>query len=195
MVLSSERESQLMEKNMPNIYRSIDNFLARCNQDNGVPLPYEDCVQEVAIAYLQYIRRCETEDQLKIFPWYDAIHALSEYVLRCQPLSVPVSTKGFRKTLRTIPTTVSYETLVTNGLEVDGMSQTWVPDKETELDFDTFMSAQSPHVQRIVSMKLYGMPVRKIAGQCGVGKSSVNNKILRLKKQYDQFNEEEPENE
>ena len=191
MVLSSERESELIEENMPKIYRSIDNFMARCPKDSGVQISYDDCVQEVSIAFLNYIRRCESEDQLRIFPWYDAMQAMSRLILQSQPLSVPLRTSSFKKIINSIPLTVSYDVLMTNGIEVDGMSKHWVPDKDTEMDFNDFMSSQDESIQRIASMRLHGMTMREIAGQFGVCFQAIDKKLKNLREKYDEFDEED----
>ena len=191
MVLSSERESELIEENMPKIYRSIDNFMARCPRDSGVQISYDDCVQEVSIAFLNYIRRCESEDQLRIFPWYDAMQAMSRLILQSQPLSVPLRTSSFKKIINSIPLTVSYDVLMTNGIEVDGMSKHWVPDKDTEMDFNDFMSSQDESIQRIASMRLHGMTMREIAGQFGVCFQAIDKKLKNLREKYDEFDEED----
>lgn len=196
MVLSPEKESELIADNMKKIYRAVDNFMARCDSKNSaVQLSYDDCVQEVSIAFLEYIRRCETEEQLKKFPWYDAINALSVHVLRSQPFKVPLKTAKFSKTLHSIPPTVSYEVMVENGIEPDGMSKHWVADKETELDFCTFMDSQDEMMQRIVSMRLYGLSQRKIGAQYGISDVTVMKKIKKLKEDYDEFDKEEDEDE
>jgi hypothetical protein len=81
--------------------------------------------------------------------------------------------------------------LLTGGIDVDGMSKHWVPDKDTELDFDAFMSEQDESVQRLTSMRLYGMTLRNIAGQFGISFQGVNKRIKKLKKEYDKFQEED----
>lgn len=190
MTLTQERESELIEQNMPKIYRAIDNYMARCNQKKGVQLSYDDCVQEVSIAFLQYIRRCTTEDQLDTFPWYDAMHAMSELVLANQPLSVPRSTRKFSEIIHSIPSTIPFDVMMSKGIDVDGMSKHWVPDKETEMDFNDFMASQSELLQRIASMRILGMTYRDIAAECGVSKSMIDQKIKKLKEMYDEFYEE-----
>lgn len=195
MVLSSEREAELIEQNMQKIYRSIDNFMSRYKGQNY--LSYEDCVQEVSIAFLLYIRRCQSEDQLRKFPWYDAIHSLSEYVLRNQQFSIPSqnNTKRFTAILRSLPSTVSFDVLASGGIDVDGMSKQWVPDTDTKIDFDAFMSEQQENIQRIASMRIFGMTQRDIAAQCGVSKTFVVNKINKLREKYDEFTKEDEDDE
>ena len=191
MVLTPEREEELIVQNMPKIYRSVDNFMARCNQNSAVRISYDDCVQEVSIAFLKYMRKCETEEQINKFPWYDALHALSELVLRSQPLSVPVSsTKEFSNIIHSIPATVSFDVLASSGIDINGMSKHWVPDTETKLDFFSFMSEQEENVQRIASMSMYGLTRRKIAAQFGVNKNVIDKKISKLREQYDNFMKE-----
>lgn len=195
MTLTREREAELLEQNMPKIYRAIDNFMARCDQKSGVQISYDDCVQEVSLSFLQYIRRCETETQLDTFPWYDAMHAMSELVLISQPLTVPLSTHGFSEIIHSLPRTVSFDVLADNGIEVDGMSKHWVPDTETRMDFDDFMQTQTELGRRIASMRLHGMTYRDIAAECGVSKSQINKKIKQLKEKYDEFYKEELQDE
>lgn len=191
MTLSREQESELIEQNMPKIYRAIDNYMARCNQKKGIQLSYDDCVQEVSIAFLQYIRRCTSEEQLALFPWYDAMHAMSELVLANQPLSVPRSTRNFSDVIHSIPSTVPFDVMMSKGIDVDGMSKHWVPDKDTEMDFNDFMASQSELLQRIASMRILGMTYRDIASECGVSKSMICAKIKQLKEMYDKFYEED----
>lgn len=195
MQLSREREAELLEQNMPKIYRAIDNFMARCDQKSGVQISYDDCVQEVSLSFLQYIRRCETEVQLDTFPWYDAMHAMSELVLVSQPLTVPLSTHGFSEIIHSLHRTVSFDVLADNGIEVDGMSRHWVPDTETRMDFDDFMTSQSELDRRIASMRLLGMTYRDIAAECGVSKSLIDKKIRLLKDKYDDYFKEDQEDE
>ena len=187
MVLPKEREAELIDMNLPKIYRAVDNFMARYTGKDELYASYDDCVQEVTIVFLDYIRRCETEDKIAKFPWHDAIHAMSELVLRNQPLSVPIRTPGFNRIIHSIPKTVPYDVLVSNGMEIDGMSKHWVQDKETEIDFDLFMSSQDEIIQRIASMRMYGMNLREIAGQFGVCFQAINKRIKKLKENYDEF--------
>lgn len=193
MQLPPERESELVEQNMPKIYRAIDNFMSRCNRNSGVRLSYDDCVQEVALAFLKYIRRCDSEGKMDIFPWHDAMNAMSRLVLQSQPLSVPLRTQTFNEIIHSLPQTVSYDVLVSNGVDVDGMSRHWVPDEETMLDFDSFMSSQDENLRRIASMRLRGMTYRDIAGQCGISKSLVERKIKTLRENYNEFDKEDSE--
>ena len=196
MQLSPEREAELIEQNMTKIYRSVDNFMAKCTNSLAVRLDYDDLVQEVSIAFLKYIRRCETEEQLEKFPWYDAKHAMTHFVMASQPFTVPSrTTKSFKDVLRTIPKTVSYEVMVDSGVDVNGMSHHWVPDKDTEIDFDAFMADQAENIQRIASMRLYGMSMREIAGQFGVCHQNIDKKLDKLRENYDKFFEEDENDE
>lgn len=145
--------------------------------------------------FLKYIRNCESESQLNQFPWYDATNAMSRLVLQYQPLTVPLRTSDFKKVIRSIPSTVSYDVLVSKGIEVDGMSKHWVPDKDTEMDFNAFMSDQAECIQRIASMRLHGMTIREIAGQFGVAVFSIERKLENLKEKYLIFDEEESDDE
>ena len=193
MYLTPERESELIEQNMQKIYRSVDNFMAKSSKRD---IDYDDFVQEVSIAFLEYIRGCETEEQLEHFPWYDATQAMSRLVLASQPIKVPYrTTRNFKQTMQLVPRTVSLDALGIWSLDVDGMSKKWVSDKEFEMDFFDFMSAQGESVQRIVAMLIYGMSRSKIASQCGVTKTAIIKRLDRLKTKYDVFSQEDSDDE
>lgn len=193
MQLTPEREAELIELNMPKIYRAADNFTMRC-KDPCVRLSYDDMVQQGAMAFLLYIRRCESEEQLNVFPWYDVIHAMCIHVLNSQPFSVPKCTSKFSQLINSIPKTISFEVAVCKGLEVDGMSKQWVSDKDTQIDFDDFMSAQDESIRRIASMKVYGMSNRKIGAQFGVSDVAISKRLDRLHKKFAEFYDLEDEN-
>ena len=195
MQLSPEREAELVEQNMPKIYRAVDNFMARYTGRGVRHASYDDCVQEVSIAFLKHIRGCETEEEINRFPWYSATQAMSRLVLRCQPLSVPERTSNFTHMIHSLPFTVSYDVLAANGIEIDGMSKHWVPDKDIEMDFNAFMSLQDEVMQRIASMRLYGMTMREIAGQFGVCFQNIDKKLGKLRGEYDNFMKEDEDNE
>ena len=195
MQLSREREAELIEQNMPKIYRAVDNFMARYTGKSARQASYDDCVQEVAIAFLKYIRNCDTEEKINKFPWYDATNAMSRLVLQNQSVSVPLRTSSFTKITNSIPATVSYDVLVSSGIEIDGMSKHWVPDKETEIDFNLFMSTQNESTQRIASMRMYGMNIREIAGQFGVCFQAIDKKLKKLKEEYDEFDKGDEDDE
>lgn len=190
MALTPEREAELMENAMPNIYKACDNFAAKCKQNSPI-FSYDDMVQAVSIAYLVYIRKCETEEELAIFPWFDAKHAICELVLGGQPLSVPHSTKTFNEVIHSLPQTVPFDLVMTQGLEIDGMSRTWVPDKETEIDFNTFMESQDELNNRLVAMRLRGTPIRAIAEHCEIKKSAIGARINNMLDEYKKFLEED----
>ena len=81
--------------------------------------------------------------------------------------------------------------MMSKGIDVDGMSKHWVPDKDTEMDFNDFMANQSELLQRIASMRIFGMTYRDLASECGVSKSTICAKIKQLKEMYDKFYEED----
>ena len=193
MQLSRERENELIEQNMPKIYRAVDNFMAKNTGGNICRITYDDCVQEVSIVFLNYIRKCSTEEQLNTFPWYDALHAMSNLVLGSQIVAVPKRTTDFNRIIHSIPHTVSCDVLASSGIEINGMSKHWVPDTDTMLDFNMFMSSQSENTQRIASMRLYGMKEKEIANQLGVTSRLVIRKLNSLYENFNEFFKEDDE--
>ena len=192
MYFTPEQEQELIEQNMAKIYRAVDNYAAR-HSSKIATVPYEDFVQEVAIAYLKYIRECETQEELNKFPWFSAMGAMRDLVLVYQPMrcSRDRSSGSFSQTIHSMPITMSLDEIqAKTGLDIDGMSKHWVEDKETQIDFDSFMSEQTEHTRRIASMRVYGMTLKEIGEQCGVTKSAINKRLHRLNESYKTFMED-----
>lgn len=193
MLLTPERESELVESNMQKVYRAVDNFTARCEK-NVLRIPYDDFVQEGCLAYLTYLRRCKSEEGLDVFPWYDVLNALDRYVLACQPMTGSTRTSSFDEIVRSMPLTVSYEANMTAAAEVDGMSRHWVDDKDTMMDLELFLDSLPDYADRIFAMKLSGLSSRKIAAQLGVTESLICKRLKNYREKYDAFTKEEEEN-
>lgn len=186
MVMTSDQENDFILENMKKIYNAVDNFVFRCSS-NVIGVPYEEMVQEACIAVLKYLRRCENEEDLKKFPFLSVKSALRDLVFTYQPLSVPHSTHRFSEICSGMPSTVSFDTLPSSIIEVDGMSHHWVEDKETEIDFDAFMSAKTDADRRMVGMKFWGGTFRDVARQFGTSKDSVKRNLDKLHAEYTDF--------
>lgn len=193
MLLTPEQEQELIEENMPKIYRAVDNFTARCTTD-VIGIPYDDFVQEVAIAFLLYVRKCNKAEDLHKFPWFSAMGAMRSAVLRFQPMSCDNAPHRFKEIIHSMPSTVSLEILASSLTETNGMAKHWVDDKETMLDFETFMDGYDENTKRLASMKYGGMNLSEIAKQYGVSASTIMRRIRRLAEDYHEFNSEEDEN-
>ena len=189
MEFTPDQEQKLIEENMPKIYRAVDNFAARYS--SNARIPYDDLVQEVSIAFLKYIRKCETEQQVSVFPWFSAMGAMRDLVLQSQPVSCPKSSHLFSEIIHNMPRTVSIDAIRASGcMDIDGMSKTWVDDKETQMDFDLFMEGQPESVRRMASMRVYGMNVNEVANQYGISRQSVRKRLNKLNDAYKNFMED-----
>lgn len=186
MELSREAEAELIERNMPKICNAVNNFRARCSNP-VVNIPFEDFVQEVTIAYLEYIRRCETMAETEIFPWYNAVDAMSRLVLAHQPMGCPKRHASFETVMKMMPSTISYEVNAQNVIETDGMSRTWVNDENTLIDLGMFMETLPENAEKIIGMKLWGLTSREIASELGVSESAVCQSLKNYRKKYNQF--------
>lgn len=191
MLLTPEQEQQLIEENMPKIYRAVDNFMGRCSAQ-VIRIPYEDFVQETSIVFLKHIRKCETPEDTAKFPWYDAMCAMRNLVALCQPMKARNVSQNFSEIIHNMPKTVSLDDILANtGAEVNGMSKHWVDDKDTQMDFDIFMDNQSENTRRIASMRVYGMTLREIGAQCGVTAVAIKKRLDRLNEDYKSFMEDD----
>lgn len=190
MTLTSEQENEYITKNMKKICNAVDNFVYRCSSD-AIGIPYDEMVQEASLAFLMYIRRCENEEDLEKFPFYSVKSALRDLVFTYQPFSCPHSTHRFAEICSGMPETVSFDTIPESMLNVDGLSRHWVEDKDTEIDFDLFMSDKSDMDQRMIGMKAWGGTFRNIASQFGTSKDSVKRNMDRLHALFNDFMKEE----
>ena len=191
MEFTPDVEQAMVEENMQKIYRAVDNFTARCSSKVAC-IPYEDYVQEVCIAYLKYIRKCETPEEMEKFPWFDAMSAMRNLVFAYQPMSCPRSTHRFSEIIHGMPVTMSLDVLnASGGMDIDGMSKHWVDDKNTQIDFDIFMSDQPENTRRIASMRVYGMTLKEIGEQGGVTKGAIRKKLNKLNDAYKNYSEDD----
>lgn len=187
MDLTPEQEQELLSLNMPKIYRAVDNFTAR-RSSSIAKVPYEDFVQEVAVAFIEYIRKCDTPEKLNVFPWCTAMGVMRDLVVVYQPMSCPKHNNSFSTIIHNMPLTMSLEDIqVKTGLEIDGMSKHWVDDKETQIDFDAFMANQPENTRRVASMRIYGMTLKEIGDQCGVHKSTISRQLNNLNEDYKKY--------
>lgn len=187
MEFTPEQEQLLVEKNMPKIYRAVDNYTAR-HSAKIARVPYDDFVQEVSIAYIKYIRGCKTMEETNKFPWYSAMGAMRDLVLQFQPMSCEKSQHRFSEIIHSMPTTMSMDAIqASTGLEIDGMSKHWVEDKEMQIDFDAFMSEQPENTRRVACMRVYGMTLKEVSEQCGIPKSTIVHRLDRLNKSFKKY--------
>lgn len=186
MNLTPEQEQQIIEENMPKIYRSVDNFTARCRSKH-VSIPYDEFVQDVSIAFLLYIRKCETMEQINRFPWFTAMSAMRKTVYDFQPMKCTHSDHRFREIIHSMPQTISIDCLAKASLDVNGMSKHWVDDKDTMMDFESFMDACDENTRRLIAMRYGGMTLKELANQYGVNKSTVMRRIRKLADEYHEF--------
>lgn len=188
MQLSPERENQLIEQNMPLIRKVVDKFMARRSRNAPVKIERVDFIQEVSIVFLNYIRKCETEEDMARFPWKDSENAMARLVLSSQHITVPSnSTRLFSKLIGELPETVSYELLTEDGIGVDGMSMKWVSDAETEVDLEAFLNTRSESMRRIVNMYMHGVSMSDIADELGCCRQNVYQIMDKFSKEYKKF--------
>ena len=190
MVFTPEQEQCIVEENMPKIYRAVDNFMMRCSS-KVINIPYEDFVQEVALAFIEYIRKCKTEEDVEKFPWYSAMDAMRGLVFTYQPLKCQRVSPQFSKIIHNMPRTISLDAInASSCIEIDGMDKHWVDDKETQMDFDFFMEDQPENMRRIASMRVYGMTLKEIGDQCGVSKVAIKKRLNKLNDAYKKYVED-----
>ena len=186
MVFTSEQEQAIIEENMPKIYRAVDNYTAKFSA-NVARVPYDEFVQEVSLMFLLYIRNCNSMEEINRFPWCSAMNVMRNTVLVFQPMSCSKSHKTFKAVINNMPQTVSDDVLASATTDVNGMSKHWVDDKDTMMDFETFMDERDENTKRLVSMRYGGMTLKDIASQYGVNKSTVLRRIRTLADDYHEF--------
>lgn len=191
MLFTPEQEQKLIEDNMPKIYRAVDNFMARCST-HVIRIPYEDFVQEVVLAFLQYVRSCTTEEQAEKFPWFSAMEAMRRLILAYQPFRCVKYSQKFSEVIHNMPKTISLDAInASSCMDIDGMAKHWVDDKDTQIDFDDFMDSQTENTRRVASMRVYGMTLKEIGDQCGVSKVAIYKKLNKLNEDYKKYREED----
>ena len=139
---------------MPKIYRAVDNFMAKNTGGNVCRITYDDCVQEVSVVLLNYIRKCETEEQLNnLIDWF-----------KSQGLRVHISEGEYRTVLGLIGDTTKVDTDLLSGLDIiESVTRISEPFKNANRKFHPDDS-----VVDVSGVKIGGGNFAFIAGPCSV---------------------------
>ena len=186
MEFTPEQEQAIIEENMSKIYRAVDNYTAKFSA-RVARVPYDEFVQEASLAFLLYIRKCKTIEEINHFPWFSIMGAMRDTVLQYQPFSCQKSQHRFKEIIHNMPLTVSDDILASATIDVSGLSRHWVDDKDTMMDFESFMDEMDENTKRLVSMRYGGMTLKELANQYGVNKSTILRRIRKLADEYHEF--------
>lgn len=183
MQLSHDQENELLKSRMGLIYRHANRFLNKYSGYTTIDL--DDCIQECTIAYLNYIRRAETEEDLKIFPAKDLVNALCRFVLGNTVLSSPKRTSAFREILASMPETDSVEYLENEmAVSVGVDHETRYSEVDEKLAYEKWSEKLSDEDRKILYLRSNGMTQDEIASELAINRTSVCRRLRFLKQDY-----------
>lgn len=158
------------------INKSVLSFMDK-GKYSPVRISYDDLYQSVCVALLEHLTMCSTEEQLQVFPYYTALHAMTQEVMRLQPLTGQRQTRKFKELIQAQPIVIDID-------NVDGISKTWVADTITIHDFTMFYDRLDEQMQKLVSMRLAGESVNNVSHIENVNTRTVYKRMRKLRKQY-----------
>lgn len=178
MELTSYQEEQLIQQYDKLLWSVVHRFKRKMH--NGYDNK-EDLHSECVLVFINHIRSCETEEEIKKVPILNMVNAMCRFVLGEQALSYPKRTSNFSQVMGNVASKVDYG-------EVDrDETQRFEPidDALDEIAFLDFYHRLSPVDQQIVVMKLKGKKNREIAFKLGVSDVAMTRAIQKLRKFYD----------
>ena len=187
MQLTSERENKLVTQNKERIEKFAKRFYTSCRTRSPL-IDLDDMIQQANIAYLMYIRGCETEEELEIFPVQSLKHWMTEYVLANQIIRVPTSTKQYRESMYILR---NFDYAVCTPFpenDLDGMSPTWVKQCNSKMDLNMFKELCDDVDRQLIELLPRKMTARELAQECGIPKSTAHDRLKRLGKNYLKWN-------
>lgn len=149
-----------------------------CNRAPSSVDCFDDMYQEARFAFLEYIRRCDSLDDVNKFPYRDINHRMSLFVLQEQRFTFPKRTSGMKKYINSVPTCSSLES-VGNEVETE-----CIEDVNDRMFADGFMEMLSPDVRGMLTLAIKGLTKTEIAHRLGVSKFVVHRKISKAKDMY-----------
>lgn len=177
MLFDRETEARMFREARQHIGALVWKYIRKGKADINAK-HYQDLFQEAAIAYINYIRKAQTEEDLKIFPSMDILHAMCLYTLSIQPLSHPKRTEDFKKHLtdKNVPL-----------YEADANAEnarTVIDDALDEIVFRDFVAKQTDMNTKIVGLRMEDYAIKEVAGTIGINESNVSRRLKRMLENY-----------
>lgn len=177
MLFTETQEEQLIHQYDKLIWSVVHRFKRRMG---GYHNNLEDLYQEAVLVFIQHIRSCKTEEEIKCVPIRDMVNAMCRFVLGEQVVSVPKRTTSFSQVIGSVSTKVDYTEIdldeTKRDLSMDNVVQ--------QMDFTHFISSLPPSDRRVVLMKANGYRNREIAQRLGVTDVVVTRTLKKIKNQY-----------
>lgn len=170
-------ETDYIEEHRQDIHGAVISFMRRCKGRQRATIPYEDLYQTVCVALIEYIRR---GGDAHIFPFFDALHAMTREVMTLQPLTGQRNTKKIKDLLTAQPRLVPL-------IEVNELLPTWEADTITLLDFEQFLSEQDKGTRAIIHWRMEGQTIQQIAQAEQITKQAMYKRMTGIRERYGKY--------
>lgn len=173
------------------LWESVRRFKARSSA-NVWSCYEEDLYQEAALVFLRHVRKCETEDEIRMtIPFMDILNALSRFVLIQKPVTYPKRTTRYTpKKCMTSPKTysISYDDMEdTEFFRSEWEVSSFLEDVESNMTMKSFLRQLPEEDRKLLLLKYSGKKNREIAQELGLTDVAVHRRIARLLAEYKEY--------
>lgn len=140
-----------------------------------------DLYQEAVLAYMDYLSRCNSEEDLKRFPGMYVVNCMSRYIMNCQVVKFTKRTTDFTKI-----------TNATKRAEYSALSDTEafggnVGDTESTILFHEFIDSLDEVERRVILMRCFGAKRFEVAKALNLSNAKVTRVLNKVRKKYDVY--------
>ena len=178
MTLTMDQKENLLLQYDLLIWRVVHRFQRRYG---ATPFSQQDLYQEAVLAFFTYVEKLQPGKDIFIFPFQELLHALCQYTLVNQVVTVPhTRTSDYKQRISSIPSAVDYEVVDV----YDGLRHATTEDMVEKIYFEQFLNALAPVDRQIAEMKMHGSKNREVARALGLPDFSITRRIARMNKKY-----------
>lgn len=176
MQLTREQEERYYTK-----YRGkINAYVKLCASKLKITGSLDDYYSEAAILFINHMRKCATENDIKNFSFYDIMHAMCKCRMNGFLMSHDSNVyRGYKTAIENERNVESYDALPEY---VD--RECVIVDYETRLEMRHMLESASDIDKYIVTRRLEGATQNEIADELGKTRSWVVRELTMLKKKY-----------
>ena len=138
--------------------------------------------QEAVLAYMEYLDKCKTEEELRLFPGKFIYNRMHRFILASQVVKFPLRTSDFNKKISSIAGQVPYDSL--SGME---SAVTPVEKRLSNILCRDFLHTLNEREKKIISLRLQGRNCAEIAREIGESCANVRYIVGRIGKKYGSY--------
>lgn len=179
MTLTMREKEELLAQYHSLIWEVVYRFKKRYG--SGWQTDDQDLYQEAVLAFFSHMEKQSASCDLSArFPFQQILHALCQYTLVNQVVSVPnTRTSDYKRRVSSMPVTVDYQ-----AVDLFHSACRTTDEVDEKICFDQFVGTLCAVDQKIVGMKANNMRNCEVAKSLGLTDSCISRHLNRMSKKY-----------